>query len=94
MTGIAGHNFPAFNEATAELETLGFVVENPAQKGVIAGWEWTDYLRYDLKSMLDCEAVVTLPGWRASRGARLEVRVARSLEMPVFTLSNLRSRNG
>lgn len=79
MTGIEDENFPAFNRASALLRSMGFDVENPADKGIIEGWEWEDYLRYDLKMMADCQAIYLLPGWENSKGARLEVHVARAL---------------
>lgn len=51
---------------------------------------WGAYLRRDLLALLDAEgvgrgvtAVAVLPGWEGSRGAALEVHVARELGMPV-----------
>ncbi|MFD9893355.1 DUF4406 domain-containing protein [Amycolatopsis sp. NPDC059027] len=83
MTGLPGHNFPAFRAVAAELRAAGYTVEDPSEKGVIEGWTWEDYLRLDLKVLLDCTQVATLPGWTRSRGARLEVRTAKALGMPV-----------
>jgi hypothetical protein len=83
MTGKRLNNFPAFNRAAANLQAAGFDVENPAEKGNIDGWEWEDYLRYDIAKLLECDGVATLPGWRASRGATLEVHIARALSMTV-----------
>lgn len=33
-------------------------------------------MRADLKALLECEAIVMLPGWQASQGACLEYNVA------------------
>jgi hypothetical protein len=41
------------------------------------------YLRADLRAMLDCDAIVLLPGWEASVGARLELSVAAAVGMRV-----------
>lgn len=79
MTGYPDDNFPAFNAKAAELEAEGYEVENPAAKGVIDGWEWSDYLRYDLRVLTECDAVYTLDGWEGSRGASLEMHVAKAL---------------
>jgi len=87
MSNMPEYNFPAFNKAAFDLEECGFVVENPATKGVIDGWTWSNYLRYDLRRLLDCEGVATLDGWEGSRGALLEVHVASQLEMPVRSVS-------
>ncbi|MGV9364477.1 DUF4406 domain-containing protein [Amycolatopsis sp. NPDC003731] len=83
MTGLPDNNFPAFRAAAAELRAAGITVEDPSDKGIVPGWAWADYLRYDLGVLVTCDRVATLPGWRGSPGARLEVRVAKSLSMPV-----------
>lgn len=83
MSGIEGHNFPAFNEAAAQLRAAGYEVENPADTGVVEGWSWADYLRYDLPLMLKCDGVAMLFGWQDSRGAQLEYEVAYQLGMPI-----------
>ena len=41
MTGIAEHNFPAFNAAAASLRAAGWHVENPADHGDVPGAAWT-----------------------------------------------------
>lgn len=82
MTGQPDHNLPAFNEAAVLLEECGYTVINPAAHGV-GELTWEQYLRRDLRWLLDCEGVATLLGWTTSRGAKLEVHVARELGMPV-----------
>jgi Domain of unknown function (DUF4406) len=79
MGGWENHNFPAFNEAADKLRNLGFEVENPADKGIVDGWVWTDYLRYDLAKLVECDALHLLPNWYRSPGSRLEVHVASQL---------------
>lgn len=83
MSGLADHNFPAFNRAADDLRARGYDVVNPADNGAEPGKPWTDYLRQDLKALVDCDAVATLPGWTRSRGASLEVHVARELGMGI-----------
>lgn len=86
MSGIDGHNFPAFDAAAVLLRRAGHVVINPADRGIVHGWAWEDYLRHDLRDLLACEGVAVLPGWANSRGASLEVHVARALSVPVKTV--------
>lgn len=83
MSNMPGHNFPAFDAAALLLRRAGHVVINPADRGIVYGWAWEDYLRRDLAEMLECDGVAVLPGWADSRGASLEVHVARALSMPV-----------
>ena len=79
MTGLPEFNFPAFNIVADEFRAAGWEVRNPADKGIIDEWTWADYLRYDLREISECDAIYTLPGWRESKGARLEMHVASEL---------------
>lgn len=79
MSGIDNYNFPAFNAMADKMRAAGWHVENPADHGLVTGAEWGDYLRYDIGCLASCEAIMLLPGWTASRGARLEVSIAKEL---------------
>lgn len=83
MTGLPDLNFPAFNAMAAKLRAEGWHVENPAEHGVVNGAEWADYLRFDIGLLASCEAIMLLPGWSKSKGANLEVHIARQLGMPI-----------
>lgn len=82
MTGRPQLNYPAFFQAEEELKSYGFEISNPAQYPD-NGETWAECLRRDLKDLLECDGVATLPGWSRSKGARLEVNVARRLGMEV-----------
>jgi hypothetical protein len=84
MTGIPDFNFPAFNAAAARWREDGFTVFNPAEN--FQGR--TDlpraaYMREDLAQVMKADVVAVLPGWKDSKGARLEVAMARELDLPV-----------
>lgn len=86
MSGYPDHNFPEFNRVTALLRAAGHEVVNPVETNLgEAGkhpWDW--FLRRDLvELLLKCTSVATLPDWGESRGACLEVHVAKALGMPV-----------
>lgn len=83
MTGIPDFNFQAFNAEAAKLREVGFQVENPAEHGIWEGAEWQDYLRYDLTRLALCDQIHLLPGWSKSKGARLELHIAKALGMLV-----------
>jgi hypothetical protein len=83
MTGLPEFNFPAFNAKAAELRAQGWHIENPAEHGIVEGATWADYLHFDLTRLATCEAMHLLPGWSASRGATLEVSIARALGMTI-----------
>ena len=87
MTGMPDLNFPAFRAASRKLRDLGFRVVNPADSTANEGKTWAECLTNDLRNLLACDAVVLLPGWSKSKGARLERSVAQRVEMPVVKLS-------
>ena len=89
MTSFEDFNFPAFNKMAADLCARGYTVENPAEHGVVADAEWADYMAYDLTRLGLCGMVAVLPGWESSKGARLEVHIARELGMPVVNAHDL-----
>jgi hypothetical protein len=76
MTGLPESNYPAFNDA----------VENPAENPRPPGGEWLEYMRMSLRQLSRVDALVMLPGWQNSRGARIEVDTALKLGFNVFTL--------
>jgi nucleoside 2-deoxyribosyltransferase len=98
MNGYPRHNFPAFHAESARLRALGYEVLSPAEKtGEQAAIEaeqhgpefresqtYKDFLKADLRMVLDSDAVQLLPGWEHSRGATLEVHVARAVGIEVW----------
>lgn len=48
--------------------------------GIKHEWHW--YMRRTLKMMLEADGVALLRGWERSRGAKLEVEVAKGLGLP------------
>lgn len=80
MTGHPNFNYDAFDAAAAQLRELGFRVFNPTEQ--FAGDQelsYDEYLRHDVKVLQLVTAVVMLPGWEKSAGARFEVALATAL---------------
>ena len=76
MTGLPGYNRAAFKAKRSELRKAGATVLNPADIAGSPVWTWSDWMREALKLQLKADAVHMLPGWRKSRGARIEHRLA------------------
>jgi hypothetical protein len=88
MTGIKNLNVPAFNAAARQLRRKGYVVINPPELDRRERKStWEDCLRRDLRYVVTCDAIATLPRWTKSRGANLEIHVGKALSMPVHTVS-------
>ena len=45
---------------------------------------YTEYMREDIKILARCNAICMLPGWKRSKGARLEYRIAKILNMQIM----------
>lgn len=78
MTGLPEFNYPAFNAKAAELRASGRAVINPAEHDE-PGLPWSEYLRKDIRALMDCSVIHLLPGWSRSKGALLELHIAREL---------------
>lgn len=81
MTGLPVKNFPAFESAATRLRASGYEVLNPTRHEK-SDRSWQDYLRLGVIDVARSHGVCLLSGWEQSRGANLEVYVARSLEIP------------
>lgn len=89
MSGLPEFNFPAFNAEAARLRALGYDVVNPAEIEHKNNANWHDCLRRDIVELLTCDTIALLPGWGASRGAKLEHAVAIGLDMQVFVAGEI-----
>jgi hypothetical protein len=53
---------------------------------------WQEYMREDIKALMDCDGIFMLDGWNRSKGARVEKELAEELEIKQITLE--RNNNG
>ncbi|MDR1190305.1 MAG: DUF4406 domain-containing protein [Verrucomicrobiales bacterium] len=97
MTGLPEFNYPAFFAAEETLRELGFRVFNPARSldgTADAGrtdLPWEFYLSKSIPMLCAADMVLVLDGWEDSKGARLELEIARQLRKPLQTVGNLRA---
>lgn len=88
MSGMPEMNYPAFHAAEAKLRELGYEVENPANNPDPEPKTWEGFMRMAVKQVCECDSVVCLPGWEDSRGANVEVALAKTLSMDVCGLDD------
>jgi len=96
MSGKEDFNFPAFFEAAKKLRKRGHKVFNPAEEDLK---EWKDLetikkkanyrtcLKKDLSWICDrADAIALLPGWKKSKGVKVEKALADALGLKVIKL--------
>lgn len=73
-----------FARAEKELVKLGYDFFNPALIELGEDATWGDYMKYDIKELLKCDGIFMLKGWKLSKGARLELFIAKKLKLAVI----------
>ena len=86
MTGLPDHNFQSFHAAAKELRAQGHTVTSPAEIDHRGATSWADYLRRDIRAMMECDTIAILPGADNSKGATLERLIASRLGFEVIYL--------
>lgn len=90
MTNRRKFNYPMFTSAAENVRAeFGARVISPHELdhgdgGMLGTIPWEEYIRTDIEALLQCDAIVLLPEWYESRGARLECRIAAELGFYFF----------
>jgi Domain of unknown function (DUF6378)/Domain of unknown function (DUF4406) len=101
MRGYPEFNFPAFYRAAKVLRELEYEVLSPAEHDLalgfnpsensLEGFDMQASMEWDLRAVLDSEAVVLLPGWRESTGVGVEVVVAKAVGRELLEYPGLKA---
>lgn len=81
-----------FEEAENKIKSMGYNACNPVRYANSLrekyGREptWDEYLKFDLELLADCDAITMLPGWKDSKGAKLENEYALTHNKSVIEL--------
>lgn len=74
-----------FERARKRLRNLGVSVLNPVDYALLdPGKSWEHYMRHDLCSLAMADGIYMLKGWRRSKGARLEYKIAKALKLEIL----------
>lgn len=73
-----------FSRAEEKLKKLGFKVVNPMTLEHNHDKSWESFMREDIKALMSCDAIYMLNGWKESRGACVELYLAKGLGFDVY----------
>lgn len=93
MTGIAGHNFTAFDKIRDLIKDAGIIPVSPADitRSLATEMDIQDYslipmkkyLQEDFAALFECDSIIMLKGWENSKGARAEHALAVALGLEI-----------
>ena len=85
ITGLTPEKATAnFEKTETYLREKGLQPINPMNLPHQHGGTWTEYMKEDLKAMMDCGAIYLMANYKTSKGANMELRLARELGMVIF----------
>lgn len=73
-----------FDAAEKKILNAGYKAENPVKLDLGEPATWYDYMKHNLKTLCDCDAIYMLSEWQRSKEATLERRVAEYLGLAVI----------
>lgn len=85
MTGYPELNYPAFHATAEKLRGMGYEVVSPAELNPITT-PYREAMLNDIKALVECDHILMLQGWQASKGATLEHHIASVLGIEPITL--------
>lgn len=94
ITGISQNNIQAFRNAEEYLNQIvpdkKIVVPHDVvdEYGDKTEWEHGDFMRATLKEMVTCDCAIFIPGWKESKGAKMEYDVCISVGIPVKEITD------
>lgn len=77
-------NIETFKRSASYLRTT-YCIVSPIEENTTESCDsYEEFIREDMKLLLECNAIILLPGWPQSRGARGELEIAMKLNMEVY----------
>lgn len=87
---ITGHDKTlieaAFAKAEKDVLDRGHTVVNPLtlDKELPEDATWNDYMKKDIKELVECDGIYMIPGWVYSKGCNLEYAIAKAMDLLIF----------
>jgi hypothetical protein len=85
VTGLLpAHVQSKFFDATLAVNVAGFDAVNPIEVVNDPTTEWDTAMKLCVAALLKCDAVIALPCFEDSRGAKVELWLSMNLAIPIF----------
>jgi len=84
ISGIEAKAPTIFKKAEDVLISQGWEPINPMTIQHKENSNWVDFMKNDIKALFDCDSIFMLKNWKRSKGARLELNIAKKLQMNVI----------
>lgn len=75
ITGVENYEVN-FKNAEIALEYAGFQPVNPVELKHDHDQSYGEFMKVDLKALIECDGILMLEGWESSPGAKIEKMVA------------------
>lgn len=77
-----------FRLAQKEIESMGFDGINPFEVVMDFKATWQAAMKKCIKALVDCDAMVILPCWQDSKGAKIERKLAEDLGITIVNYNS------
>lgn len=73
-----------FDQGKMEVDLFGLQPVSPLDLPHTHGRSWSEYMREDIAALLQCSHLYALNNWQNSRGAKIEVQLAKDLGLTII----------
>lgn len=90
ISGYKNKNQEAFEEAQAAILQLGINAVTPFDLNIVEPappTDWVANMKRDIRFVTTVDGIVVIDGWKDSKGANVEVAIARIFEIPIYELN-------
>lgn len=85
ISGMPDYNKEAFDKAEKAIRSEGLIPVSPFSLLPIShALLWEDYMKADIKALMDCAYIYPLSGWELSTGAQMEMELAKQLRIKIL----------
>jgi len=84
ISGIEDYAYALFEEAEQKFIKKGYQVVNPMKLPHNHDKTWESYMKDCVFELVGCDLIHPLPNWNDSRGARIEMQLAKELGIKII----------